>query len=95
MVRNPALCGNSDTDWSGVIWDVKGIRELEKDSDVVVIFQVMGTAAIVLVALLLLFGGLTFGGMENVGESFGSLDGFIYVFLMIPSMLVGFDVLHP
>ena len=58
-----------------------------------VLFQVMGTAAIVLVALLLLFGGLTFGGMENVGESFGSLDGFIYVFLMIPSMLVGFDVL--
>lgn len=58
-----------------------------------VLFQVMATAAVILVALLLLFGGIGFGDMENIGESFHSLDGFLYVFLMIPSMLIGFDVI--
>lgn len=57
------------------------------------IFQVMGTAAVVLIALLLLFGGVTFGSVDNIGEPFRSVEGFLYVFLMIPSMLIGFDVI--
>lgn len=58
-----------------------------------IIFQVMATAAVVMIALLLFFGGVTFGGVENIGESFHSINGFVYVFLMIPSMLIGFDVI--
>ena len=58
-----------------------------------VLFQVMATAAVILVALLLLFGGIGFGSIKNIGESFHSIDGFLYVFLMIPSMLIGFDVI--
>lgn len=58
-----------------------------------VIFQVMGTAAVVLIAFLLLFGGMTFGSTANIGKSFQSFNGFLYVFLMIPSMLIGFDVI--
>lgn len=58
-----------------------------------VIFQVMATAAVMLVALLLFFGGITFGSVKNIGEGFHSLDGFVYVFLMVPAMLIGFDVI--
>lgn len=58
-----------------------------------VIFQVMGTMVLLLLALLLFFGGITFGGEYNVGEGFRGSDGFIYVFLMIPSMMIGFDVI--
>ena len=58
-----------------------------------IIFQVMATAAVIIVALMLLFGGITFGSIDNIGENFRSLDGFIYVFLMIPAMLIGFDVI--
>lgn len=58
-----------------------------------VIFQVMGTMVLLLLALLLFFGGTTFGGEHNIGEGFRGSDGFIYVFLMIPSMMIGFDVI--
>ncbi len=58
-----------------------------------VIFQVMATAAVMLVALLLFFGGIAFGSIENIGESFRSLDGFFYVLLMVPAMMLGFDVI--
>ncbi|MEG0829222.1 MAG: APC family permease [Anaerovoracaceae bacterium] len=57
------------------------------------IFQVMATAALLILGLLLLFGGVTFGSLANVGESFKSTQGFVYVFLMVPAMLVGFDVI--
>lgn len=57
------------------------------------IFQVMATAAIIIIALMVLFGGITFGGPANIGQSFRSADGFLYVFLMIPAMLIGFDVI--
>lgn len=63
------------------------------DSRPAVIFQVMGTAAVVFIALLLFFGGITFGSIDNIGENFHSVDGFFYVFFMIPSMLIGFDVI--
>ncbi len=42
-----------------------------------VIFQVMATAAVMLVALLLFFGGITFGSVKNIGEGFHSPDGFV------------------
>lgn len=58
-----------------------------------IIFQVMATAAVVMIALLLLFGGLTFGNVTNIGQSFHAFKGFTYVLLMVPSMLIGFDVL--
>lgn len=58
-----------------------------------VIFQVMATAAVMLVALLLFFGGITFGSVKNIGEGFHSIDGFLYVFLMVPAMMIGFDVI--
>lgn len=58
-----------------------------------VIFQVMATAAVIMVALLLLFGGVTFGTPENIGPVFQSGKGFLYVLLMVPAMLIGFDVI--
>ncbi|MCB6994657.1 APC family permease [bacterium 210820-DFI.6.37] len=58
-----------------------------------VLFQVMATAAVVLLALMIFFGGITFGNAKNIGEGLRSLDGFFYVFLMVPSMLIGFNVI--
>lgn len=58
-----------------------------------IIFQVMATAAIILVALILFFGGITFGSEYNIGEGFRSRSGFVYVLLMVPSMFIGFDVI--
>ena len=58
-----------------------------------VIFQVMATAGFILIGFILLFGGLTFGSIENVEPLFRSGKGMIYVILMVPSMLIGFDVI--
>lgn len=57
------------------------------------LFQVMSTVAIMVVGLLILFGGISFGSVENIGKLFTSFDGFAYVFLMVPAMLIGFDVI--
>ena len=35
-----------------------------------IIFQVMATAAVIIVALMLLFGGITFGSIDNIGDKF-------------------------
>ena len=58
-----------------------------------IIFQVMITAGIFVVVLIVFFGGLTFGDTGNITNHFTSGDGFIYVFLMVPSMMMGFDVI--
>lgn len=58
-----------------------------------IIFQVMATAAIMAMGIMLLLGGITFGGMENTGPAFTSLSGFFVVLLVVPSMLIGFDVI--
>lgn len=63
------------------------------DTRPAVIFQVMATAAIIMVALLLLFGGISFGSADNAGKLFGNREGFVYVLLMVPAMLIGFDVI--
>ncbi len=57
------------------------------------IFQVMATAGFLIVGFIILFGGITFGSTENIGPLFTSVDGFAYVILMVPSMLIGFDVI--
>ncbi len=57
------------------------------------IFQVMATAGFLIVGFIILFGGITFGSAENIGPLFTSVDGFAYVILMVPSMLIGFDVI--
>ena len=57
------------------------------------LFQVMATAALMVTSLLILFGGISFGSVDNVGKLFTSFDGFAYVFLMVPAMLIGFDVI--
>lgn len=57
------------------------------------LFQVMGTAVIIILALLILLGGITFGNVDNIGEGFVSFDGCLYVFLMVPSMLIGFNII--
>lgn len=58
-----------------------------------VLFQVMASAAIMIVVLIILFGGLVFGSSSNIGEAFVSYKGFSYVLLMVPAMLIGFDVI--
>lgn len=57
-----------------------------------VLFQVMATAALIVIVLVILFGGLAFGDAENIGSLFTSKRGFFYVFLMVPAMLIGFEV---
>jgi len=57
------------------------------------IFQVMATAGFLVVGFIILFGGVTFGTVYNIGPLFTSMDGFAYVILMVPSMLIGFDVI--
>lgn len=58
-----------------------------------VLFQVMASAALMIVVLLVLFGGIVYGSSDNIGELFGSRKGFSYVLLMVPAMLIGFDVI--
>ncbi len=57
------------------------------------LFQVMASAALLIVVLFILFGGIVFGSKYNIGEMFSSYEGFSYVFLMVPAMLIGFDVI--
>ncbi|MGI6256492.1 MAG: APC family permease [Anaerovoracaceae bacterium] len=59
----------------------------------VIIFQVMATAAVMAMSIMLLLGGITFGGAENIGPSFTTPSGLFVVLLIIPSMLIGFDVI--
>lgn len=58
-----------------------------------IIFQVMATAGFIFIGFILLFGGVTFGSTDNLEALFRSGNGLTYVFLMVPSMLVGFDVI--
>lgn len=58
-----------------------------------VLFQVMATAAMMIIVLFIFFGGAVFGSVDNIGDMFGSYEGFSYVFLMVPAMLIGFDVI--
>lgn len=58
-----------------------------------VLFQVMATAAMMIIVLFIFFGGAVFGSVDNIGDIFGSYEGFSYVFLMVPAMLIGFDVI--
>lgn len=58
-----------------------------------ILFQVMATAALMIVVLILFFGSIVFGSSKNIGNAFTSTEGFAYVLLMIPAMLVGFDVI--
>lgn len=58
-----------------------------------ILFQVMATAAVMVIALILFIGGFTYGDTENIGHLFTSRRGFSYALFMIPAMLIGFDVL--
>ncbi len=58
-----------------------------------VLFQVVATAALMTLVLFIFFGGIAFGSSDNIGELFVSIDGFSYVLLMVPAMLIGFDVI--
>lgn len=57
------------------------------------LFQVMATAVLIIIVLFVFFGGIVFGDLDNIGPAFTSMDGFSYVFLMVPAMLVGFNVI--
>jgi APA family basic amino acid/polyamine antiporter len=57
------------------------------------IFQVMTTSFVVLVGLIFILGGITFGSPDYSTPTFTNLNGIIIVFLTIPSMFVGFDVI--
>jgi basic amino acid/polyamine antiporter, APA family len=57
------------------------------------IFQVMGTAGLILVGIIFVFGGVAFGKSEFVGPAFTSGAGMLAVLMMAPSMYVGFDVI--
>ncbi|MBN7772167.1 APC family permease [Clostridium aminobutyricum] len=58
-----------------------------------IIVQVMATAGMFIIGFIMFFGGISFGSIENIGEPFIDIKGFSYVFLMVPSMLIGFDVI--
>ena len=58
-----------------------------------VLFQVMATAAIFVVVLVLFFGGISLGDTENIGELFTGARGFLSVLFLIPAMIIGFDVI--
>lgn len=58
-----------------------------------VIFQVLATIAIFAVGIMMLLGGISFGNPEYIGRRFTGSSGFFYVLMMIPSMMVGFDVI--
>lgn len=57
------------------------------------LFQVTATAGLITIAILLFLGGITFGDVNNVGKAFNDGDGFFYVLMMVPAMLIGFDVI--
>lgn len=58
-----------------------------------VLFQVMATAAMIVIVLIIFLGGIVFDDTDNIGEMFTTKEGFLYVLLMIPAMLIGFDVI--
>lgn len=58
-----------------------------------VLFQVMATAAMIVIVLIIFLGGIVFGDVQNIGKMFTSGEGFLYVLFMIPAMLIGFDVI--
>lgn len=57
------------------------------------IFQVMATSFLILVGLIFIFGGISFGNVEYLTPAFVGTKGIIAVLLMVPSMFVGFDVI--
>ena len=57
------------------------------------LFQVMATAALIIIAIVIFLGGVTFGDIDNMGRPFESGRGFFYVLLMVPAMLIGFDII--
>ena len=57
------------------------------------IFQVMATSFLILVGLIFIFGGMSFGSTEYLAPAFMGTKGTIAVLLMVPSMFVGFDVI--
>lgn len=57
------------------------------------LFQVMATAALIIIAIVMFLGGITFGSISNLGKPFESGQGFLYVLLMVPAMLIGFDII--
>ncbi|MBQ9059827.1 MAG: APC family permease [Firmicutes bacterium] len=58
-----------------------------------ILFQVMATMAIMAIVLILVLGGLVYGSRDNIGNVFTTGSGFSYVLLMVPAMLIGFDVI--
>lgn len=58
-----------------------------------ILFQVMATMAIMAIVLIMVLGGIFYGSRDNVGDVFTSGRGFSYVLLMVPAMLIGFDVI--
>lgn len=58
-----------------------------------VLFQVMATTALMVIVLVIFFGSIAFGSVDNIGNMFTSFEGFSYVLLMVPAMLIGFDVI--
>ncbi len=57
------------------------------------LFQVMATAALIIIAIVMFIGGVTFGDTSNMGKPFESGGGFLYVLLMVPAMMIGFDII--
>lgn len=57
------------------------------------LFQVMATAAIIIIAIIIFLGGISFGDAANLGQAFKSGSGFLYVLFMVPSMMIGFNII--
>lgn len=57
------------------------------------IFQVMTTSTLLLVGLIFVFGGISFGNTQYMVPILTDVKGIVTVLLMVPSMFVGFDVI--
>ncbi|WP_051280519.1 APC family permease [Anaerovorax odorimutans] len=57
------------------------------------IFQVMATSAIILVGFMFFFGGIAYGDVENIGVFITDKIGYFAVLMIVPSMLIGFDII--
>ena len=57
------------------------------------IFQVIITSAMMLTGFLFFFSSVSFGSISNIDPLFTNKAGIVSVLLIIPSMLIGFDII--
>ncbi len=59
----------------------------------VAIFQVLITSFMVLIGYVFFFTSVSFGDINNLTPAFTDFEGILYVLLIVPSMMIGFDII--